>query len=162
VASETTLVQKLGQATYLTHLKSSGYGSDAKNSSNEEPCPICRAPLGRQWAVLACAHCYCLDCIRVMVRERSIGPKKDMVKCAICRQISKHAEMSYILGAPTREENADGDAVAEDGEDEPAVVGSYSTKIEGLVVALKKLKRKEPGARAIIFSSVSVSYFSIA
>ena len=72
--------KKLGQLQYLENLGKTDYGK--RGGSNPEPCPICTRALGTQWSVLQCGHCYCVDCIRIMIDEYST---RKAIKCAVCR-----------------------------------------------------------------------------
>ena len=49
-----------------------------------------------QWSVLQCGHCYCLECVRVLVEEYSCGNKNPSLKCPVCRQRTRHADISYV------------------------------------------------------------------
>ena len=74
------LRKKLGQLQYLENLGKTDYGK--RGGSNPEPCPICTKQLGTQWSVLQCGHCYCVDCIRILIDEYS---SRKATKCAVCR-----------------------------------------------------------------------------
>jgi E3 ubiquitin-protein ligase SHPRH len=88
--------KKNGQFLYLENLKISDY-SKRGGGENPEPCPICQKSLGTQWSVLQCGHCFCVDCIRILIEEYSTGGNiSRSVKCAICRNLTHHAEISYV------------------------------------------------------------------
>ena len=84
--------KKNGQLLYLENLKSSDFAKKG-GGENPEPCPICQKGLGNQWSVLQCGHCFCVECIRILIEEYSSGRS---VKCAICRNMTHHAEISYV------------------------------------------------------------------
>ena len=45
---------------------------------------------------MQCGHCFCIECIRIVVDRYSFGGRHRTVKCAVCRQSSLHAEISYV------------------------------------------------------------------
>ncbi|XP_078069477.1 E3 ubiquitin-protein ligase SHPRH isoform X2 [Mustelus asterias] len=134
------LQKKLGQVLYLTNLEKSQ--DPSTGSVNPDPCPICARQLGQQWAVLTCGHCFCNDCIAIIIEQYSVGARRSVIKCAICRQTTAHKEISYVF---TTE--------AANREDEFPVKGSHSTKVEAVLKTLKKIQQKDPGAKALVFST---------
>merc|ERR1712106_1227962 len=66
-SSQADLKKKLGQLLYLQNLKTTDYGK--RGGHNPESCPICVKELGTQWSVLQCGHCYCVECIRILIEE---------------------------------------------------------------------------------------------
>ncbi len=87
--------KKWGQLLYLENLQKSDVTKN--NKENPEPCPICQKNLGTQWSVLQCGHCFCIECIRTLIEEYSTGGGHSRsVKCAICRNLTHHAEISYV------------------------------------------------------------------
>ncbi|XP_069742136.1 E3 ubiquitin-protein ligase SHPRH isoform X2 [Narcine bancroftii] len=134
------LQKKLGQILYLTNLEKSQ--DPSMGSVNPDPCPICARQLGQQWAVLTCGHCFCSDCIAIIIEQYSTGARRSSIKCAICRQATMHKEISCVF---TNE--------AANQEDEFPVKGSHSTKVEAVLRTLKKIQQKEPGAKALVFST---------
>ncbi|XP_067876277.1 E3 ubiquitin-protein ligase SHPRH [Heterodontus francisci] len=134
------LQKKLGQVLYLTNLEKSQ--DPSSGSVNPDPCPICARQLGQQWAVLTCGHCFCNDCIAIIIEQYSIGARRSSIKCAICRQTTAHKEISYVFTTESANK-----------EDEFPVKGSHSTKVEAVLRTLKKIQRKEPGAKALVFST---------
>ena len=81
--SQGQLSKKLGQLQYLENLGRTDYGK--RGGTNPEPCPICTRALGSQWSVLQCGHCYCVDCIRILIDEYST---RKTTKCAVCRYVN--------------------------------------------------------------------------
>ncbi|XP_026866989.2 E3 ubiquitin-protein ligase SHPRH isoform X3 [Electrophorus electricus] len=132
--------KKLGQFLYLTNLEKSQ--DKSTGGLNPEPCPICARPLGQEWAVLTCGHCFCNECISIIVEQYSIGNRKRAIKCAICRQTTSHSEISYVFTTQA----------ADQGQEIP-VKGSHSTKVEAVVRALKKIQMTDPGAKSLVFST---------
>ncbi|XP_077206753.1 E3 ubiquitin-protein ligase SHPRH isoform X2 [Paroedura picta] len=109
---------------------------------NPEPCPICARQLGQQWAVLTCGHCFCNECIAIIIEQYSVGTRRSSIKCAICRQTTSHKEISYVFTAESANQ-----------EDDMPVKGSHSTKVEAVVRTLKKIQFKDPGAKSLVFST---------
>ncbi|XP_061095980.1 E3 ubiquitin-protein ligase SHPRH isoform X2 [Conger conger] len=138
--AKSQLQKKLGQFLYLTNLEKSQ--DKSTGGLNPEPCPICARPLGQQWAVLTCGHCFCNQCIAIIVEQYSVGTRRRAIKCAICRQTTSHAEISYVFTTH----------MASQGQDIP-VKGSHSTKVEAVVRALKKIQITDPGAKSLVFST---------
>ncbi|ELW72893.1 E3 ubiquitin-protein ligase SHPRH [Tupaia chinensis] len=89
------LQKKLGQLLYLTNLEKSQ--DKTSGGINPEPCPICARQLGKQWAVLTCGHCFCNECIAIIIEQYSVGSHRSSIKCAICRQTTSHKEISYVF-----------------------------------------------------------------
>ncbi|KAM5263916.1 E3 ubiquitin-protein ligase SHPRH isoform 2-T2 [Ctenodactylus gundi] len=134
------LQKKLGQLLYLTNLEKSQ--DKTSGGINPEPCPICARQLGKQWAVLTCGHCFCNECTSIIIEQYSVGSHRSSIKCAICRQNTSHKEISYVF---TSEQ-------ASQEEDIP-VKGSHSTKVEAVVRTLMKIQLRDPGAKALVFST---------
>uniref|UniRef100_T1JC89 RING-type domain-containing protein n=1 Tax=Strigamia maritima TaxID=126957 RepID=T1JC89_STRMM len=132
--------KKLGQLLYLKNLAKSDLGKGKGN--NPEPCPICQKNLGAQWNVLQCGHSFCVECIQVLISQSATRSRSKSVKCAICRQTTAQAEVSYITTKPEDDEDT-----------EIKVNGSYSTKIDGIIKTLLKIKQDEPQAKALVFST---------
>ncbi|XP_026790068.3 E3 ubiquitin-protein ligase SHPRH isoform X1 [Pangasianodon hypophthalmus] len=138
--AKSQLQKKLGQFLYLTNLEKSQ--DKSTGGLNPEPCPICARSLGQEWAVLTCGHCFCNECISIIVEQYSVGNRKKAIKCAICRQTTSHTEISYVFTTQA----------ADQGEEIP-VKGSHSTKVEAVVRALKKIQMTDPGAKSLVFST---------
>ncbi|XP_066471535.1 E3 ubiquitin-protein ligase SHPRH isoform X1 [Tiliqua scincoides] len=138
--AKSQLQKKLGQLLYLTNLEKSQ--DKTTGGINPEPCPICARQLGKQWAVLTCGHCFCNECIAIIIEQYSVGTRRSSIKCAICRQTTSHKEISYVFTAETANQ-----------EDDMPVKGSHSTKVEAVVRTLKKIQFKDPGAKSLVFST---------
>ncbi|XP_034964698.1 E3 ubiquitin-protein ligase SHPRH isoform X1 [Zootoca vivipara] len=138
--AKSQLQKKLGQLLYLTNLEKSQ--DKTTGGVNPEPCPICARQLGKQWAVLTCGHCFCNECIAIIIEQYSVGTRRSSIKCAICRQTTSHKEISYVFTAEAANQ-----------EDDIPVKGSHSTKVEAVVRTLKKIQFKDPGAKSLVFST---------
>ncbi|XP_010118677.1 PREDICTED: E3 ubiquitin-protein ligase SHPRH [Chlamydotis macqueenii] len=138
--AKSQLQKKLGQLLYLTNLEKSQ--DKTTGGVNPEPCPICARQLGKQWAVLTCGHCFCNECTAIIIEQYSVGTRRSSIKCAICRQTTSHKEISYVFTAETANQ-----------EDDIPVKGSHSTKVEAVVRTLKRIQFKDPGAKALVFST---------
>lgn len=138
--AKSQLQKKLGQYLYLTNLEKSQ--DKSTGGLNPEPCPICARPLGQEWAVLTCGHCFCNECIAIIVEQYSVGSRNRAIKCAICRQTTSHTEISYVF--TTQSSGQDQDI---------PVKGSHSTKVEAVVRTLKKIQMTDPVAKCLVFST---------
>lgn len=138
--AKSQLQKKLGQLLYLTNLEKSQ--DKTSGGVNPEPCPICARSLGKQWAVLTCGHCFCNECVAIMVEQYSVGARKSAIKCAICRQTTSHKEISYVFTSEAANEEQD-----------VPVKGSHSTKVEAVVRTLMKIQSMDPGAKSLVFST---------
>ena len=137
-SSQAELKKKLGQLLYLENLQNTDYGK--KGGHNPETCPICVKELGSQWSVLQCGHCYCVDCIRVLIDEYS---RAKSTKCAVCRSVTAHAEISYVSTKVEDEEQFDMEAVK----------GSHSTKVEAVIKCLLRIRAEDEEAKSLVFST---------
>uniref|UniRef100_A0A7N6AM93 SNF2 histone linker PHD RING helicase n=1 Tax=Anabas testudineus TaxID=64144 RepID=A0A7N6AM93_ANATE len=138
--AKSQLQKKLGQFLYLTNLEKSQ--DKSTGGLNPEPCPICARPLGQEWAVLTCGHCFCNECIAIIVEQYSVGSRRRAIKCAICRQTTSHTEISYVFTTQSSSQDQ-----------EIPVKGSHSTKVEAVVRTLKKIQVTDPGAKCLVFST---------
>ncbi|XP_024913971.1 E3 ubiquitin-protein ligase SHPRH isoform X2 [Cynoglossus semilaevis] len=138
--AKSQLQKKLGQFLYLTNLEKSQ--DKSTGGLNPEPCPICARPLGQEWAVLTCGHCFCNECISIIVEQYSTGSRRRAIKCAICRQTTSHTEISYVFTTQSSSQDQ-----------EIPVKGSHSTKVEAVVRTLKKIQVTDPGAKCLVFST---------
>nr|XP_019953746.1 PREDICTED: E3 ubiquitin-protein ligase SHPRH isoform X3 [Paralichthys olivaceus] len=138
--AKSQLQKKLGQFLYLTNLEKSQ--DKSTGGLNPEPCPICARPLGQEWAVLTCGHCFCNECISIIVEQYSTGSRRRAIKCAICRQNTSHTEISYVFTTQSSSQDQD-----------IPVKGSHSTKVEAVVRTLKKIQATDPGAKCLVFST---------
>uniref|UniRef100_A0A671W3I7 SNF2 histone linker PHD RING helicase n=1 Tax=Sparus aurata TaxID=8175 RepID=A0A671W3I7_SPAAU len=138
--AKSQLQKKLGQFLYLTNLEKSQ--DKSTGGLNPEPCPICARSLGQEWAVLTCGHCFCNECIAIIVEQYSVGSRRRAIKCAICRQTTSHTEISYVFTTQSSSQDQD-----------IPVKGSHSTKVEAVVRTLKKIQVTDPGAKCLVFST---------
>lgn len=51
--------------------------------------------------MLTCGHCFCNECIAIIIEQYSVGTRRSSIKCAICRQTTSHKEISYVFTAET-------------------------------------------------------------
>ncbi|XP_037084816.1 E3 ubiquitin-protein ligase SHPRH-like [Pollicipes pollicipes] len=137
--AESELRRKLGQCLYLQNLQRSG--TDFRDG-NPDSCPICENTLGDRWSVLQCGHCFCMTCVQRLVEEFSLGGRRGRLKCAICRELTRHADIAYV--------NADRAAPAGD---PVQVSGSHSTKVEAVVRCVLTVLRDEPAAKLLVFAT---------
>ncbi|CAN7988782.1 unnamed protein product [Ixodes hexagonus] len=133
------LRKKLGQLFYLQNLEKAGSSGNA--ASNPEPCPICQNPLGERWSVMQCGHNFCIGCVQMMLGTPACSRNGGLL-CAVCRSTSAHEDIFFV----------DVKASKRDAPEFP-VKGSHSTKTEGIVRTLLKLKAEDPTAKALVFST---------
>ncbi|XP_044148487.1 E3 ubiquitin-protein ligase SHPRH isoform X2 [Bufo gargarizans] len=138
--AKSQLQKKLGQLLYLTNLEKSQ--NQTSGGVNPEPCPICARNLGKQWAVLTCGHCFCNECVAIIIEQYSVGTRRSAIKCAICRQTTSHKEISYVFTSEAASEEKD-----------IPVKGSHSTKVEAVVRTLMKIQTLDLGAKSLVFST---------
>ncbi|KAF0305515.1 E3 ubiquitin-protein ligase SHPRH [Amphibalanus amphitrite] len=126
--SENDLRRKLGQRLYLTNLKKSGV---EHRNGNPEPCPICETALGTNWSRI--------------IEEFSMGGRRDKLKCAICREFTRHSDIAYVNATCASDEDGAGGAIR--------VRGSHSTKVEAVVRCVLTILRDDPGAKTLVFAT---------
>ncbi|XP_069131636.1 E3 ubiquitin-protein ligase SHPRH-like isoform X2 [Argopecten irradians] len=145
IVATNELRKKVGQLFYLKNLAKNQV--DNEEGINPEPCPICQRELGKEWSVVQCGHCYCIECIRVMVVKYSFGNNNRRLKCAVCRQLNFISDISYVSTkvAPDSE-----------GVDGVRVKGSYSIKIESVVRCMLGIQKNDPTAKVLVFSSLKL------
>uniref|UniRef100_A0A8C0X7M5 E3 ubiquitin-protein ligase SHPRH n=1 Tax=Castor canadensis TaxID=51338 RepID=A0A8C0X7M5_CASCN len=95
-----------------------------------------------KWAVLTCGHCFCNECTSIIIEQYSVGSHRSSIKCAICRQTTSHKEISYVFTSEKASQ-----------EEDIPVKGSHSTKVEAVVRTLMKIQLRDPGAKALVFST---------
>lgn len=140
-----------------------------------------------QWAVLTCGHCFCNECIAIIVEQYSVGSRRRAIKCAICRQTTSHTEISYVFTAQSSSQDQDIPVKVGQRDTCPFILlfwtylldllsevvnftlfhivpppgvsqGSHSTKVEAVVRTLKKIQVTDPGAKCLVFSTVMANY----
>ncbi|XP_060077806.1 E3 ubiquitin-protein ligase SHPRH-like [Ylistrum balloti] len=142
IVAKNELRKKIGQLFYLKNLSKNQV--DNEGGVNPEPCPICQRELGVEWSVVQCGHCYCIECIRVMVIQYSFGTNNRRLKCAVCRQLNFISDISYVSTKVTP---------VNDGLEGVRVKGSYSIKIEAVVRCMLGIQKNDPAAKVLVFSS---------
>ena len=68
------------------------------------------------------------------------------VKCAICRNLTHQAEISYVNTKVDHKSEEDSRAYE-------AVKGSLSTKMEAVVKTIIKIQNDDPSAKSLVFST---------
>lgn len=59
-----SLDKNFGTYKYLQTLR-----KQQTTGQNPDPCPICKNTLEKQWNILPCGHCYCLECIQILLEQ---------------------------------------------------------------------------------------------
>ncbi|OWM87325.1 hypothetical protein CDL15_Pgr022436 [Punica granatum] len=122
----------------------------------DEACPICQEKLGIQKMVFQCGHVTCCKCLFAMTEHKlanAEGVQKKWVMCPTCRQ---HTEFANIAFADDRQDNSGGlHNLQGDHDNEASIIvhGSYGTKIEAVTRRILWIKRTEPKAKVLLFSS---------
>ncbi|KAF7281635.1 hypothetical protein GWI33_004494 [Rhynchophorus ferrugineus] len=127
----------LGTRNYLDTLRQQQF-----EGQNPDPCPVCRGPLVNTWAILSCAHTFCLECFQKLLDKSSIS-----IQCCVCRFVQSIQEVAYI---------GNGKNSAENTEENIPIVGNYSRKVEDVVRLLLKLKNADSQVKVLLFSTWSV------
>lgn len=68
------------------------------------------------------------------------------LRCAICRELTALSEIAYVDAQSEDSEN---------GESKVQVKGSHSTKVQAVVERLLLIKKQDPDAKCLVFSTVS-------
>ncbi|EDO45527.1 predicted protein [Nematostella vectensis] len=142
IVAKTELRKKLGQLLYLGNLAKT---QASHSGENPDPCPVCTRQLGIEWSVFSCGHCYCCDCVWVLLRQAGIGPRnRDVhVKCPLCRVPTLAREISYVTTSSGNRH----------GNHRIPVKGSHSTKVEAVVRALLGIRAEDNSAKCLVFST---------
>ena len=99
-----------------------------------------------QWGMFPCGHALCLECADTLINNKC--SRSPQVACPLCRERCATSDVNYVrLGN-------DADCGDETEEAEP-VFGAHASKIVSVTQCLLRIQRKEPGAKAIVFSVVS-------
>ncbi|KAF8784736.1 E3 ubiquitin-protein ligase SHPRH like protein [Argiope bruennichi] len=135
ISNQNLLKKKLGQLFYLQNLKK------AQNSEVpfEETCPVCHLKLETSWSVLQCGHSFCLGCMHMLTNSPA-NSLRTSIRCPVCREVTNTSDIYYI----------DSPQIANE---EICMKGSYSTKISAVIKCLLKIKKKDPSAKSLVFST---------
>ncbi|CAJ0949878.1 unnamed protein product [Ranitomeya imitator] len=82
---------------------------DIAGSASHMPIQRCQRVIQRRnkWAVLTCGHCFCNECVAIIIDQYSVGTRRSAIKCAICRQTTSHKEISYVFTSEAANEEKD-------------------------------------------------------
>lgn len=61
------LVRLKGRFTYLKNL-----AETSENGEQQRLCVVCRDDMTAQYGILACGHCFCFDCTRLLTNRRKM------------------------------------------------------------------------------------------
>ncbi|KAF5302451.1 hypothetical protein FQR65_LT08541 [Abscondita terminalis] len=129
------LERNLGIYKYLETLRLQQY-----EGQSPDPCPICQNVLQEHWSILPCGHCYCLECMEVIL-DKSFAKR---ITCSVCRQSQNVEDISYIRPGQI-----------ERNPETIKIKGNYSTKIEAVIKLVLTLKHEDPDVKILIFSTWS-------
>ncbi|XP_045026418.1 LOW QUALITY PROTEIN: E3 ubiquitin-protein ligase SHPRH [Daphnia magna] len=136
------LKRHMGHVLYLKNLEMAGFGKTG--NQNPDPCPVCQCQLGEKWSVLVCGHSFCMDCIELLISQ-SHSKLTRKLKCAICRDTTALFEIAYVDAQADASENPSLVSVQ--------VKGSHSTKVQAVVQQLLLIKKDDPSAKCLVFST---------
>ena len=92
---------------------------------------------------------------QVMTQRYSCGPAtarhQQHMKCPQCRHKTRQADVAYVTTRKSRDANKTLDDID--------VSGDHSTKIQGVVACLLQIRRDDPSAKSLVFSTVRRSRF---
>ncbi|XP_026471462.1 E3 ubiquitin-protein ligase SHPRH-like isoform X2 [Ctenocephalides felis] len=120
---------------------------------NNETCPVCIEPLGKQWAVFTCGHSFCVSCcanlvsqapsLNVSLTNTTLQQHQSTrrTKCCICRTVQEVSMINYV-------KLKNDDSAME----EVKIVGNFSTKIQAVLKLILNLKRDDESVKVLIFS----------
>ena len=57
--------------------------------------------------MLQCGHCYCLECIKVLVGRSNVDGRHQRLRCPVCRQLTSFASISYVSTRSHEEEDTE-------------------------------------------------------
>ncbi|GJQ74764.1 hypothetical protein Trydic_g21610 [Trypoxylus dichotomus] len=130
------LDKNLGTYKYLQTLQ-----KQQTTGQTPDPCPICKNTLEKQWNILPCGHCYCLECIQVLLGQTS----GDYISCSVCRSRELLSDITLVDTENQKKTS-----------DEVQVRGNHSTKVEAVVRLVMKLRQDEENVKVLVFSTWTV------
>ncbi|KAF2879520.1 hypothetical protein ILUMI_26652 [Ignelater luminosus] len=133
-ANIAALEKHLGTHRYLETLRCQQYANQSP-----DPCPICKEPLKGQLKVTACGHCYCLECMQLLLKNAD----SNHIHCSVCRQLQTTKDILHIQINETTSEYSN-----------IKIKGNYSTKLDAIVKLIIKLKSEENDVKVLVFSSM--------
>ena len=93
----------------------------------------------------------CVDCLEAIANRRLARDVRRRVSCPLCREVCfSHAVHRVLLGSK-HESGVD----EEEEEEEKVENVNHTSKILAVVRTLLRIRRKEPAAKALVFSWVS-------
>ena len=156
------LGKKLGHNKYLRNLERAAFLTAADNdsapASNPETCPVCRGELGTSWQMFECGHSTCVDCMEMLVDLNcapfACAPTARSIQCPVCRSRCPLASVTFVnLRAPSKDKASSVGSVS-DSNEEIVVRGDHSSKLYELLKCILNIRRNDPGAKILVFSTV--------
>lgn len=101
-----------------------------------------------QWGVFPCGHALCVECTSALIQSKSshyFGPPR--ISCPLCRETCVSTDINYV--------NLGVEPDSQDGMEVEPVSGNHASKIVAVVQTLLRIRRQDPRAKALVFSSVS-------
>ncbi|CAH8467633.1 unnamed protein product [Heterobilharzia americana] len=167
------LQSRLGHFNFLrnAHLTAvTGFSSSDDNNANGEQsrtrpleCPTClqlHSPSKPTFVLLpGCWHTLCVTCHDRIASSSQITQRR----CPICRTPFQSTETTGVNARRRRpltlihyagnKANQENSMKSEEAEEDLNIVGDHSTKVRAVIRCLKLIKRNDPDAKAIVFSS---------
>lgn len=130
--NKTKLKQNIGTYSYLNTLR-----AQQTSGQSPDPCPICKSALQERWNMLPCGHCYCFECIQLLIGQTS----SDFLTCSICRQKQNIHDITLIKNDDKIQE------------DDNKIKGDYSSKMEAVTKLVLKLRTQDENVKVLVFSN---------
>ncbi|KRT78220.1 helicase, partial [Oryctes borbonicus] len=130
------LEKNVGTYKYLQTLR-----KQQTTGQTPDPCPICKNVLEKQWNILPCGHCYCLECIQVLLGQTH----GEYIHCSVCRSKELLSDITLVDITKQNEKS-----------NEVPIRGNHSTKVEAVVRLVLKLRQDEEDVKVLVFSTWTV------
>lgn len=103
-----------------------------------------------------CGHTFCKKCTGVILTRNGRVQFVHRVSCPMCREVCLSNVVRYVLLESKYEGGPDEEW------EEPVANVNHTSKILAVVKTLLRIQRKEPGAKILVFSWVSMFKSSVA
>nr|XP_022908014.1 E3 ubiquitin-protein ligase SHPRH [Onthophagus taurus] len=107
-----------------------------------DPCPICKCVLNLQWNIMTCGHCFCIECMQVLIGQQIGFNKRQFISCPVCRKTIRVSDISYIHKDSKDATNSSNQ-----------IKGNCSSKVEAIVRLILELKEENAHVKILVFST---------
>ena len=97
-----------------------------------------------------CGHSLCKPCMNTFLDRHMNVVSMTTITCPLCRQTCSTGSIHFALAGSKYQGGLEGEKEGV----EPVVNNNHTSKILAVVRTLLKIKRKEPTAKALVFSWV--------